>query len=193
LFQKHIEEFKKERPKIAKELPSKEKTAIPETQKEKVELEGLSLAEFYKQKKPKEHNETVVVFAYWLIKNEKKEEFKAKDITECYDKTRISKPKNVTQHIQAVSRGKRAYLTAGSKKGWYKLTLSGEDFVEKELPRKLYGWRWSKKKNRYVAPQKFNISPAGYLGDLLHIFQIFIQESIKKREICQFMKNCLIK
>lgn len=134
--EKHIEEFKKERPEIAKELPSKEKTAIPETQKEKVELEGRSLAEFYKQKNPKDHNETVVVFAYWLTKNGEKEEFKAKDIIDCYDETRISKPTNVSQHIRAVSSGRKAYLTAGSENGRYKLTLSGEDFVEKELPRK---------------------------------------------------------
>lgn len=133
--EKHIEEFKKEMPKIAKELPSKEKTVIPETQKEKVELEGLSLAEFYKQKKPKDHNETAVVFAYWLTKKKKKEEFKTKDITACYDEARIPKPKNVTQHIQAVASGKKAQLTPGSKRGYHKLTLTGEEFVEKELPR----------------------------------------------------------
>lgn len=134
--EKHIEEFKKEMPKIAKELPPKEKTVTSETQKERVELEGLSLAEFYKQKQPRDHNETVVVFAYWLTKKEKKGEFKTKDITACYDGARIPKPKNATQHVQAVASGKKAQLTAGSKRGYYKLTLTGEDFVEKELPRK---------------------------------------------------------
>jgi hypothetical protein len=47
---------------------------------------------------------------------------------------------------------------------------------------RLYGWRWSKKKNRYANIQKFNISPARYLIDLLQIFQVFIQESIRKGE-----------
>ena len=133
--EKHIEEFKKEMPKIAKELPSK-KTVTPEIQKEKDELERLSLAEFYKMKQPKDHNETVVVFAYWLRKKEGEEEFKTRDISNCYDTTRIQKPKNITQHIQAVASGKKAWLTGGSKKGFYKLTLTGEDFVEKELPHK---------------------------------------------------------
>jgi hypothetical protein len=135
--EKQIEEFKNEIPEIAKDIPAKEKTVNSETPKEKVELEGLSLAEFYKRKQPKDHNETVVVFAYWLTKKKGKEEFKTKEISACFDEARIPSPKNITQHISAVASGKKKpYLTAGSEKGWYKLTLSGEDFVEKELPRK---------------------------------------------------------
>ncbi len=135
--EKHIEEFKKELPRIAKELPSKEKIVSPEIPEKESELEKLSLAEFYKQKDPKNHNETVVVFAYWLTKKEKKEEFKTKDIGACYDEARISKPKNITQHVQAVASGKKAYLTKGSARTYYKLTLTGEEFVEKELPRRI--------------------------------------------------------
>jgi len=135
--EKHIEKFKEEIPNSTKELPPEEKTVIPESPpRAKLEIEKLSLAEFYKQKQPKDHNETVVVFAYWLTKKENKEEFPTKDISSCFDVARISKPKNVTQHIKAVSSGKKAFLTTGSKKGLWKLTLTGEEFVEKELPRK---------------------------------------------------------
>lgn len=132
--EKHIGEFKKEMPQVAKGLPSKE--VIPEIPREKLELERLSLAEFYKQKIPRDYNETAVVFAYWLTKKEKKEEFKTKDISACYDEVRITKPKNESQHVRGEASGKKARLTAGSKKGYYKLTLTGEEFVEKELPRK---------------------------------------------------------
>ncbi|MDY6985710.1 MAG: hypothetical protein SVE93_04825 [Candidatus Thermoplasmatota archaeon] len=135
--EKHIEEFKKEIPNIAKELSPKEKLIPPqEVSPEENELEGLSLAEFYKQKQPKDFNETAVVFAYWLTKKEGKEEFKASDIGACYDEVRMPKPKNITQHILALASGKKAQLAKGSKKGYYKLTSTGKDFVKKELPRK---------------------------------------------------------
>jgi len=134
--EKHIEEFRKEMPKIAKELPPKEEIISSEIQKEKVELEKLSLAEFYKQKQPRDHNEIVVIFAYWLTKKKGQEEFKPKDLLSCYDEARISKPKNISQHISYVCSGTKAYLTTGSKKGLYRLTLTGEDFVEGELPPK---------------------------------------------------------
>lgn len=119
--EKHIKVFEKEMPKIPKD---------------RVELETFSLVEFYKLKQPKDHNETVVVFAYWLTKKDQQEEFKPRDITACYDGAKIPLPKNVQQHVSAMASGKKAYLTAGTKNGWYKLTLTGEDFVEKELPRK---------------------------------------------------------
>ena len=134
--EKHIEEFKKEMPKIAKELPPKEKTVIPETQKEKVELEGLSLAEFYKQKKPKDHNETVVVFAYWLTVKENKEEFRPKDIEECYSETGIKKLTNIPQTMKILASGVKAYLIKTGKRGLYKIGMLGKELVEKELPHK---------------------------------------------------------
>ena len=85
---------------------------------------------------PKNKNETVVVFAYWLMEREKKKEFRTRDITDCFDEARLPKPANVTQHVINVSSGKIPYLTKGSAKGLWKLTLTGEKFVEEELPRK---------------------------------------------------------
>ena len=133
--EKHIEEFKEELPKITEEKPSEE-VSVSSTWEGETELKNLSLAEFYKMKQPRDHNETVAVFAYWLTKKENKEEFKPRDISKCYDVARITKPKNIAQHIQAAASGKKAWLTAGSKRGFYKLTLTGEDFVEKGLPHK---------------------------------------------------------
>jgi len=133
--EKHIEELKKEFSKITKESLSKEKTILPETPREEVGLEKLSLVEFYKQKQPKDNNETVVVFAYWLTKKEHKEEFKTEEITACFPDAGVSKPQNVAQHVKWASSGKKAFLMKGSKKGLRKLTTTGEKFVE-ELPRK---------------------------------------------------------
>uniref|UniRef100_A0A7C3J6X8 Uncharacterized protein n=1 Tax=candidate division WOR-3 bacterium TaxID=2052148 RepID=A0A7C3J6X8_UNCW3 len=131
--EKHIEEFKKEMPKIAKELPPKEKIITPEIPKEKVELEKLSLAEFYRQKQPKDHNETVVVFAYWLTKKEGKEEFTPKDIENCYTQTGVRKPRNVPQTMKILASGDKAYLIKGEKRGIYKISMLGKDLIEKEL------------------------------------------------------------
>lgn len=132
--EKHIEEFKKEMPKIAKELPPKEKIITPEISKEKVELEKLSLAEFYKQKQPKDHNETVVVFAYWLTKKEGKEEFGPKDINNCYAQIGAKKPANVPYIMKILASGEKAYLSEVGKRGIYKIAMRGEDLVEKKLP-----------------------------------------------------------
>jgi len=134
--EKHIRELRGEVSKTVKESPLKEEVSTLETLKDVAQLEKLSLTEFYKQKRPSGHNETVLVFAYWLTKKESKEEFKPKDILSCYDEVRVPKPKNIHQHMIELASGKRAYLTKGSKKGFYRLTLTGEEFVEKELPRK---------------------------------------------------------
>jgi len=134
--EKHIEEFKKEMSKSIRELPPKEKMTPPETSKDKSELEGLSLAEFYKQQQPKDYNEQVVIFSYWLTKKEGKLEFEPKDIDNCFAKTAIDKPKNIPQYMKVLSGGKKAYLTKGDKRGQYKLSITGRNFVEKELPSK---------------------------------------------------------
>jgi len=130
--EKHIEEFKQEMQKAVKEMPPEEKAIIA---KEKIELEGISLAEFYKQKQPKGHNETVVVFAYWLTKRKKQQEFAPKDIVSCYNEIGIAKPANIWQFMKTLAGGRKAHLIRGDKKGIYKLSMTGDEFVEKELPK----------------------------------------------------------
>jgi len=131
--EKHIREFKRYRLEIVRGLG--EKGTISEVPNKKLELEGLSLAEFYKQKQPKDHDENVTVFAYWLTKKENREEFHVKDIRNCYKETKVPEPKNIYRNISAVVGPIRAYLVKGSRKGFYKLTRTGEEFVEGELPR----------------------------------------------------------
>jgi len=99
-------------------------------------IEGIpkTLGEFLDQKgNPKKHTEIVAVFAYWSFKVERMESFNVKDIVNCYDKTRIPKPKNPNQIINT-NVGSHLFAEASDKKDGYKawiLTRTGEDFVEK--------------------------------------------------------------
>jgi len=133
--ERHIEEFKKEMPKIANELPSKEKTVIPETQKEKVESERLSLAEFYGKKNPKTDVEVALTVACYLSFHDKKNEFTNKEIKEEAEKIGY-KITNIAHTLKEAAKGKKAYLVRSGKKGSWQITGEGKRFVEKELPRK---------------------------------------------------------
>jgi len=81
---------------------------------------------------PKKHADATVVFAYWLFKGENMESFNAKDIEECYDRTRKPKPKNINQIINNnVSR--HYFAEAKEKKDGFKawvITRPGEEYVE---------------------------------------------------------------
>ena len=134
--EKHIEELKKELLKITEETPSQEKTVSTIVEREEKELEDISLAEFYKKKQPKDHNEIVVVFAYWLTVKESKEEFRPKDIEKCYSRIGIKKPTNIPQTMKTLASGTKAYLIKTEKRGIYKISMLGKDLVEKELPHK---------------------------------------------------------
>lgn len=132
--EKHIEEFKKEMPKIAKELPYKEKTVIPETQKGKVELEKLSLAEFYKQKKPEGEIEVAITIAYYITVLKEKGGFTNKEIGEEADSLGY-KLSNPAHTLKEAAKGEKAYVKKIGRGKWA-LTVEGGNFVEKELPRK---------------------------------------------------------
>jgi hypothetical protein len=130
--EKHIEEFEKEMPEIAKELPAKEVTI--ETPKEKDALEELSLAEFYKQKQPKMDMDVVMTIAYYLTFSEKKEEFTNQEIKQKSDGIGY-KLSNVARTLKEAAKGKKAYVRKIAKARWT-LTSEGTKFVEKELPLK---------------------------------------------------------
>ena len=100
--------------------------AIPEGMPE-------TLGEFLDQRgNPQKHTDVVAVFAYWLFKVEKMESFNAKDIVECYNRTRKTKPSNPNQIInQNVST--HLFAEATEKKDGYKawvITRTGEQYVE---------------------------------------------------------------
>jgi hypothetical protein len=133
--EKQIGELKKDIVDSATDSPRDEESALPEARKEESELERMSLGEFYNQKKPESHNDKVMVFAYWLTKNEKKEAFTAADILKCYGQVRVSKPKNLSQHVGELCRNGFLDVRPDKKRKWI-LTPSGENFVQKQLPPK---------------------------------------------------------
>lgn len=132
--EKHIEEFKKELSKIAKGLPPTEKDIASQIPEEKIGVENLSLAEFYKQKNPNTDEEAVLTVAYYLEFHDRQDEFTNKQIKEATDKIG-HKITNIAHTLKVAARGKKAYLLKGSK-GLWKITSEGKRFVEEKLPHK---------------------------------------------------------
>ena len=133
--EKHIEELKNELSKFSRKIPV-EGGSVETIKKTNGELENISLAEFYKLKDPKDHNETTMVFAYWMIEKENKEEIRPKDIYKCYSKIGVPKPANIPDIMKTLASGRKAYLIKTERRGFYKISTLGRDLIEKELPRK---------------------------------------------------------
>jgi len=132
--EKHIGELKNELLKFIRKMPIEDSGKVIEKTNE--ELENISLAEFYKLKSPKDHNETVMVFAYWMTEKENKKEITPKDIDKCYSKIGVPKPVNIPDIMKKLASGKKAYLVKTGKRGFYKISMLGRDLIKKELPRK---------------------------------------------------------
>jgi len=92
-----------------------------------------TLGEFLDQKgNPQKHTDVMAVFAYWLFKVEKMESFNVKDIVECYNRTRRTKPSNPNQIINQ-NVATHLFAEATEKKDGYKawvITRTGEQYVE---------------------------------------------------------------
>ena len=114
------------------EMTSKE--AIPFGQR-RTEIEGMpaTLGEFLSKKgSPKQHTDIIAAFAYWLFKIENMHSFNARDIEDCYDQTRKSKPRNVNDVINRNIR-KNIFAEAREEKDGHKawvITDTGEKYVE---------------------------------------------------------------
>jgi hypothetical protein len=99
-----------------------------------MQLKAETLGEFLDQKgNPTTHTEVIAVFAYWLFKVEKMESFNARDIGECYSRTRKVKPSNINQIINQNVSTHLLSETSEKKDGlkaWF-ITRTGEDYVER--------------------------------------------------------------
>jgi len=101
-----------------------------------VKISKFNLTEFYKVKRPQNHNEIILTIALWLLKNENIEELQpSKHILKNYDTIKLKKPSNVHQHIRDLKND--GLIMAGEQSGSYKLTLHGIEFVENELPKQV--------------------------------------------------------
>lgn len=101
-----------------------------------VESLKINLTEFYKVKRPQNHNEIILTIAFWLLKNKNIEEFQpSKHILEHYDSIKLKKPRNIFQHIGDLK--KDNLIMTGEQSASYKLTLHGIEFVENKLPKQV--------------------------------------------------------
>lgn len=117
----------KHAPRISPTLPP-----IPVDLKPSKEKPGLR--EFYVEKKPASHYEKAAVFAYYVTKFNKQPEVKYGEILSCYEEVSEKKP-SVTDIVKNSIRYK-GWLEQGSDKFSARLTISGENFVKFDLPRK---------------------------------------------------------
>lgn len=94
--------------------------------------EKIGLREFYKEKKPSNHYEKVVVFVYYLMKYNLRKEVKFGEILSSYEEVNEKKPSIVD--IVKNSIRYKGWLEPGPEKFSTRLTISGENFVKFDLP-----------------------------------------------------------
>lgn len=92
------------------------------------------LREFYAEKKPQNHYEKTAVFAYYITKFNKQQEVKFGEILSCYEEVNEKKP-SVTDIVKNSVRYK-GWLEQGSDKFSTRLTISGENYVKFDMPKK---------------------------------------------------------
>ncbi|UVS69629.1 hypothetical protein [Nitrososphaera viennensis] len=114
-------------PRVAPTLPP-----IPVDLKANESKPGLR--EFYAEKKPQNHYEKTAVFAYYITKFNKQQEVKFGEILSCYEEVNEKKP-SVIDIVKNSVRYK-GWLEQGSDKFSTRLTISGENYVKFDMPKK---------------------------------------------------------
>jgi hypothetical protein len=104
---------------------------IPSTSKK------LSLGEFIRQLGYKKHTEMVLAFGYFLEKVSGLASFTAADINTCYYEAKLESSNTSQMIIQNIRSGRMMPAKKGKdkEKKAYVLTRSGEEFIEKKLPK----------------------------------------------------------
>jgi hypothetical protein len=118
---------KQHAPRVAPTLPP-----IPVDLKANESKPGLR--EFYAEKKPQNHYEKTAVFAYYITKFNKQQEVKFGEILSCYEEVNEKKP-SVTDIVKNSVRYK-GWLEQGSDRFSTRLTISGENYVKFDMPKK---------------------------------------------------------
>lgn len=115
---------------------SEETVSPPSTKSQERTGKRMSLAEFLKTKNPKGHDDTILVFGYFIEKIEGASLFNVDDIKKCYRDAKIPPTKNIPTYTTILT--KKGYvMDAGdkkdNKKAWV-LTKSGEEYIEALIP-----------------------------------------------------------
>lgn len=85
------------------------------------------------EKRPRGHHEIATVLSFALTESGL-EEFSEEDIRRAYLRAGVRPPKYVAQALRD-ARNKFDYIAGGSKRGKYRLTNHGDNFVRFDLPR----------------------------------------------------------
>ena len=94
----------------------------------------VGLREFYAEKKPANHYEKAALFVYYLTKFNKEQVVKFGEILSCYEEVNEKKP-SIADIVKNSIRYK-GWLEQGAEKYATRLTISGENFVNFDLPAK---------------------------------------------------------
>jgi hypothetical protein len=92
------------------------------------------LREFCAEKNPQNHYEKAALFVYYLTKFNKEQEVKFGEILSCYEEVNEKKP-SITDIVKNSVRYK-GWLEYGSDKLSARLTISGENYVKFDMPKK---------------------------------------------------------
>lgn len=94
----------------------------------------IALRTYFEQKAPSSNQETVVVFARYLAKYLKIDNVLPGHVMACYNEIGARKPQELIQLFRDI-KSIKGWIEYGSEPGSIKLTISGENFVEHDLPR----------------------------------------------------------
>lgn len=119
---------------IHKHVPKSSAIITPLPVDLKANDEKIGLREFYKEKRPSNHYEKVAVFVYYLMKFNHLEEVKFGEILTSYEEVNDKKPSIID--IVKNSVRYKGWLESGKEKFTARMTISGENFVKFDLPRK---------------------------------------------------------
>ena len=110
-----------------------EENQFNESDKDEVNYEKPYIKDFANDKNPSSNQEKALVLAYYLKKYEGKEKFGVEDIKELWIVSEFKPPKYIKQTLRDVKNKKRWFERVDS--GIYELTMHGEHFVKRELPK----------------------------------------------------------
>ena len=94
-----------------------------------------TLKKFFEEKKPRENQEIITLFAYYLNKYCNIPNMEFGHAVSCYIEMNLRKPTNIQSLCQNV-RNRKAYLEIGTEPYTYKITIQGENLIEHDLPSK---------------------------------------------------------
>ena len=96
--------------------------------------EKIGLRDFYAEKKPANHYEKTTLFVFYLTKYNKQQEIKYGEILSCYEEINEKKPSIID--IVKNSIRYKGWLEPGIEKLSTRLTISGENFIKFDLPKR---------------------------------------------------------